>query len=138
MAVTATPIFIQSVKMALTAYTTASSTATHITGGTNGSKILSLMAVSDSTSAHIFLVKMSTGGTALTIGAASVTASAGTDGATASINLLSTSVMPGLPLDQNGCPYLHVPSTAHTLTVTASAAINTGKQVTFSSVYGDY
>lgn len=135
---TATPAFTQSNKLALTAYTTASTTATHVTGDTSGSKVMSLNAASDSTSAHIFLIKLSTGGTAVTLGAVSIPASAGTDGATPSVNMLSATLIPGLPVDSNGNPFLYLPSTSHILTLTASASINTGKTVNFSSVHESF
>jgi hypothetical protein len=138
MAVTATPVFAQAPKMGLSAYTTASSTVTHVTGGTNGSKILSLTVVSNSTSAHVFSALVSTGGSGVPIGAASITASAGSNGSTPAINMLSTAFIPGLPIDPNGNTYLFLPSTNHTLTLLASAAINTGKQVSFASVVEDF
>ena len=135
---TATPIFLQSPQWAGTAYTTASSTATHVTGSSSGTKVSSLTAHSNSTSAHVFIVGMSTGGASFYIGAVSIPASAGSDGTTPSVNLLSPAIIPGLPLDANGAPYLNIPSTSHALTLTASATINTGKQVTFTSMYGNY
>lgn len=135
---TATPAFLQSPQWAGTAYTTASSTATHITGGSSGSRVSSLIAVSDSTSAHVFKVGVSTGGSPYYLGAVSIPASAGSDGSTPSVDMFAPSLIPGLPLDGNGVPYVNLPSTSHTLTVTATATINTGKQVTFSSVYGSY
>jgi hypothetical protein len=138
MAVSPTPIFLQSPKWAGTAYTTASTTATHVTGGTNGSRVSSLTAVSNSTSAHVFAVGISTGGAAFDIGSVSVTAGAGTDGSVRNIDLMSPANMPGLPLDSNGVPYINLPSTSHSLTVRSTATINTGKQVTFTSMYGDY
>ena len=138
MAVTATPVFVQTPKIAITAYTTASGTVTHITGGTNGSKIVSLTAASNSTSAHTVTVALSTGGTAVTLGAVSVPASAGTDGATSAVDILGSSLLPGLPVDGDGQRYLLLPSTAYTLTVATSATINTGKQVSLVSVYADY
>lgn len=138
MAVTATPIFVQAPKLAITAYTTASGTVTHVTGGTNGSKISSLTAVSNSTSAHVFTVALSSGGTAVTLGAVSIPASAGTDGSTPGIDIFSAQYIPGLPVDGAGQPYVTLPSTLYTMTVVASATINTGKQVSIVSVYGDY
>jgi hypothetical protein len=138
MAVTATPIFQQSVGWAGTAYTTASSTSTHVTGGTNGTRVSSLTAHSNSTSAHVFIVGVSTGGASFYVGAVSIPASAGSDGSTPAIDLLSSTLIPGLPVDVNGQPYINLPSTLYSLTLTASAAINTGKQVTFTSMYGSY
>ena len=138
MAVTATPIFLQSVGWAGTAYTTASSTSTHVTGGTNGTRVSSLTAHSNSTSAHVFIVGVSTGGVSFPIGAVSIPASAGSDGSTPAIDMLRSTLIPGLPLDASGVPYISLPSTLYNLTLTASATINTGKQVTFTSMYGNY
>lgn len=138
MAVTATPIFQQSVGWAGTAYTTASSTSTHVTGGTNGTRVSSLTAYSNSTSAHVFIVGVSTGGASFYVGSLSIPASAGSDGSTPAANMLSPLVIPGLPLDSNGVPYISLPSSLYSLTLTASSAINTGKQVTFTSMYGSY
>lgn len=138
MAVTATPIFLQSPKWAGTAYTTASTTATHVTGGTNGSRVSSLTAVSNSTASHIFAVGISTGGAAFDIGAVTIPSSAGVDGTTRNIDLLSPSNLPGLPLDSNGVPYINLPSSSYSLTLRATATISAGRQVTFTSMYGDY
>ena len=138
MAVTATPIFLQSAKSAITAYTTASTTSTHVTGGTNTSKVLSLTAVSNSTSAHVFIVGLSTGGVSAPIIYVSIPASAGTDGTTPGVNLLNSTILPGLAVDANGQAYVNLPSTSVSMTITATATINTGKQVTFFSNYGDY
>ena len=138
MAKTATPAMIQTPGWAGTAYTTASSTSTHVTGGADGTKVVSLTAISNSTTAHVFQLGMSTGGAAIPIVSVSITASAGTDGATAAVDMLSPALIPGLPVDNDGQPYLIVPSTSHSLVLTAAAAINTGKQVTFTSIYGSF
>ena len=138
MAVTATPIFPQSVGWAGTAYTTASSTSTHVTGGTNGTRVSSLTAYSNSTSAHVFIVGLSTGGVSFPIVAVSIPASAGSDGSTPAVDMLTPTLIPGLPIDAQGVPYISLPSTLYSLVLTASAAINTGKQVTFTSMYGSY
>lgn len=138
MAKTVTPAMIQTPGWAGTAYTTASSTATHVTGAAEGTKVVSLTAVSNSTSAHVFQVGMSTGGAAFPIGSVSIAASAGTDGSTPGVDMLSPALIPGLPVDNDGVPYLMIPSTSHSLVLTASAAINTGKQVTFTSIYGSF
>jgi hypothetical protein len=135
---TATPIFLQTPQWAGTAYTTASSTATHVTGGSSGTRVSSLTAHSNSTSAHVFNVGISTGGASLPLAAVSIPASAGSDGVVPPVNLLSPTLIPGLPLDAQGVPYITLPSTSHNLTLTASAAINTGKQVTFHSMYGGF
>lgn len=138
MAVTATPVFVQTPKHATSAYTTASTTATVLSAGVNGCKITSLTAVSNSTSAHTFMVGISSGSTALPLVSVSIPAASGTDGATPAVDMLSSSILPGLPVDNDGQRYLFLSSTAYALTVTASATINTGKQVTFSSFYADF
>lgn len=135
---TATPTFAQGMALALTSYTTASTTSTHVTGSSSGTKVQSLVAASDSTSDHVFLVKLSSGGTAVTLGAVTVTKSAGTDGATPSIDMLSPTMIPGLPVDANGVPYISLPSTSYILTLTASAAINTGKTCHFTSIAASF
>lgn len=138
MAVTATPVFVQTPKHASSAYTTASTTATHLTPGVNGCKVTSLTAVSNSTSAHTFFVGISSGSSALPLVAVSVPAGSGTDGATPAVNMLSSSIIPGLPMDNDGQAYLFLSSTSYALTLTCTATINTGKQVTFTSVYADF
>ena len=138
MAITATPVFVQAPGVAVSAYTTASSTSTIVSGSTDGSKVLSLTAVSDSTSAHVFTVGISTGGVSRPLVAVSITASAGTNGTGAAIDMLSTALLPGLPVDNDGQRYLFLPSTSYSVVVTAASAINTGKQVTFTSMYGNY
>lgn len=76
--------------------------------GANGSKVLGAVAVSsDSASAHLVsLFVKNTGGTTFLANTVSVTAGAGNASATPPVALMSAAVWPGLPVDNDGNPYL--------------------------------
>jgi len=96
--------------------TTGSSVAVTVyTGGANGSKITSLMAISVGTT-NTFDVQwgVSSGGTLYIYGTVAVTANAGSTDSIAPINLMSNANVP-LPVDSDGNPFFFLPSSAYTV-----------------------
>jgi hypothetical protein len=142
MALTATPVFIQTPNLAVNTITTTTGTAsvTVMTAGVNGSKVVALTAQNNTTVASIITLSVSTGGgTAKRLGASSVALS--TDNTGAATDLLSGTIVPGLPVDNDGQKYLFLPSTSYSLQVAASATLSTvtaSKSVDFTAVYGDF
>lgn len=129
--VTATPSFPQLPKNGLFQIVNGTGTAfsTVYTGGANGSKITSLMATSNDTAAHDIQIAITNGGVNYVIGTVSVAIGAGNTSGVNATNLLNTTNMPGLPLDTDGNPYIHLKSASDTLTVSAVVAVTTGKAV---------
>src|SRR5437868_186174 len=99
---------------------------TLMTGGSTGTKIVGLNLANTDTAAkiaQIFLVRSST---SYLIGSVSVPAGAGNDGSTAAVNALSSAMVPGLPVDNDGNRYLFLQS-GDTLTVGVTVAMTSGK-----------
>ena len=139
MAVTATPVFVQTPKLGVIqiANADASANKTVATGGTNGSKVTSLTLASTDTSARIVLVGVARSGTTYNLGAVTVPITAGTDGVTLTINAFSPLVIPGLPVDNDGQPYLFL-SASDTLVVNASTTVTSGKVISAIANIGDF
>lgn len=139
MAVTATPVFVQTPKVGLVQILNADASAnkTVVTGGTNGTKVTSLTLASTDTSARVVNVNIVRSGTTYNLGAVSVPITAGTDGATLTINCFSPLVIPGLPVDNDGQPYLFLQS-SDTLSVSAATTVTSGKIISAVAVSGDF
>jgi len=99
----------------ITTGTGSSAAVTIYTGGANGSKITSLMAISVGTT-NTFDVQwgVSSGGTLYIYGTVAITANAGSTDSIAPINLMSNANVP-LPIDSDGNPFFFLPSSAYTV-----------------------
>ena len=82
----------------------AATSKTIYTAGANGSKVVAINAASSDSSARVFILYLNRSSTAYQIGSATVAITAGTDGTTATQNLLAN--IPGLPKDNDGQAYL--------------------------------
>lgn len=108
------------------------------TAGASGSKVTSLMAVSTDTASRDLQISITNGGTSFPIGTVSVVIGAGNSGTVPSTNLLNNSQLPGLPLDSDGNPYIHLIS-GDTLTVSALTTVTAAKTITVTAVtVGDF
>ena len=107
---------------------------TVVTAGASASKVVSLTATSDDTS-RIVKIAIVRSAVVYTIGTTTIAATAGTDGVTNSANLLTS--IPGLPLDNDGQPYIQVQS-GDTLTAAVTVAVTAAKTISIASVYGDF
>jgi hypothetical protein len=133
MAMTATPVYEQTLFNQLTAIANAQGTTaqTIVTPGTNGTRIKFLSVSNTDTSAYtvnLFLVISSTSYLLATL---SVAASSGNAAGTLPVNLLTTSLIPGLAHDPSGNPYLDLAS-GTTLTAATTSTVTSGKQLAFS------
>ena len=116
----------------------ASNQKTVYTAAGNGSKVSSLLAVSTDTSARDVQISITNGGTSFPIGTVSVPAGAGNTSAASGVNLLNTTSIPGLAVDSDGNPFIHLIS-GDTLTVAAQSTVTTGKLITITAAtVGDF
>lgn len=140
MAVTATPAFVQTPKIGVVQCVNADGTSakTVVTAGANGSKIVSLTATSDDTSARIFRIGLVRSATTYVLATINIPIASGTDGTAAAVDMMSIISWPGQPLDNDGQRYFFLQS-GDTLTVTlTTGAVTAAKTVSFAANYGDF
>lgn len=136
----AAPSFVDAAKTGLVQAVNADGTnaKTIVTAGSNGSKVVSLIATSDDSSARAFKISIVRSGTAYVIGTVSIPANSGTNGSTATVNLLGSGLLPGLAIDNDGQSYLLLES-GDTLTATlTTSAVTAAKVVSFIATYGNF
>ncbi len=142
MPVTSTAVFVQTPKITPITIVngTGTGTVTAFTAGSNGAKVVAVLANSNDTVARIVTLSLTRSATAYTIGSYSVPAVSGTDGVTAGVDLLNggpATLIPGLPVDNDGQKYIFMES-GDTLTVAATTTITSGKTITFITVAGNF
>jgi hypothetical protein len=135
----ASPVYVGTPGVGVVNVVNADGTAqkTVVTAGSSGTKVVSLTATSNDTGAKVFQVAIVRSATTYILGTVSVPTLAGTDGSTPSVNILGNSLLPGLPIDNDGQSYIFIKS-GDTLVVQATTAVTATKTVTFTSVYGDF
>lgn len=99
--------------------------------------VKSLMARSNDTAPQNVVVAYNDGVADFVIGTVAVPANAGNTGAIAAVDLLSGTLLPGLPYDQNGKRILPLQSN-YILKVGTLAAITAGKQIDVTSGVEEY
>jgi hypothetical protein len=114
----------------------ASNLKTLVTAGSSGSKVVSIMAQTDETSARDLTLGITRSATFYPIGTVTVAIGSGNSGTVAAVNLLTTTWLPGLPLDSDGQPYIFLLS-GDTLQVKSLTTVTNAKTITLSAVYGD-
>jgi hypothetical protein len=117
------------------------------TGGTNGSKIVAIWAGTNDDATHVATVRMSTStsdhcatnGTCGSGVAATLAISSGYAAATPVVNLLTSTVWPGLPIDSDGNPYITLSDNTQTIEATFATAFSTaGEHVCFNVIGSDF
>lgn len=98
------------------------------TASTNDAVLKSIIVTSTDTSAVNLQVFVDDGTTVGLLGTVRIPAASGTDGATASVDLLNSSLLPGLPMDMNGRRILPLQA-GYILKVAPLVAITATKQV---------
>lgn len=116
----------------------ASGLKTVYTGGAEGSKISSIIATSSDTSARDVQIGITTGGTFFPLGTVSVPITAGQVTGTPAVNLLDPTVIKGLPLDNDGQPYIFLSSASDTLQVKALTTVTTAKEIDIIAFGADF
>lgn len=134
-----TPVCVQTPKLGLQQILNANGTAllTVVTGGTNGTKVTSLTLTSSDTSQRIIQVWVTRSGTSYLLGSVTVAASSGFDGATSVVSVLSSTLIPGLPVDNDGQPYLLLMS-GDTLQIGSTTTVTSGKIIYATAVEADF
>jgi hypothetical protein len=137
MAVSNTAVFPQAPMKGLVQIVNADSTGkkTACTAGANGSKVTGLNVCSDDTSNRTLQVFITRSATDYLIGTAVITTLAGTDGSTLPIDVLS--LIPGLPVDNDGQRYLFLQS-GDTLRVAITSAVTAAKTVHVATEAADF
>lgn len=99
--------------------------------------VKSIMVTSNDTAAVNLKVAINDGVTDRVIGTVNIPITAGLTGAIAAVDLLGSSLMPGLPLDQNGKRVLPLQGT-HVLKVAPLVAVTAAKTVDVVAVVEEY
>ena len=138
MAVTATPVFTQTPSLSLAQILTADTTVakTVVTAGANGTKITGLTASSNDAS-RIVVLNLVRSAVSYILTTVTVAANSGTDGTTASVNLINTTILPSLPIDNDGQPYLLLKS-GDTLTAAVTVAVTAAKTISIAAIGSDF
>lgn len=145
MAVTATPVFVQTPKITPQRFVQGTDAAgtykTIHTAGSNGSKIVGInVATDDGSATHVLTLVLTRSAVDYVIGAYTLPVSSGTDGAAASVDLLRggpSSLIPGLPTDSDGQRYLFLES-GDTLRMTFATALTSGKTIYAQTIGADF
>ena len=139
MALTATPVFVQTPKVTRTTFAAADTTTakTIATAGANGSKVVAIQVCSDDTSARVIQFGITRSATFILLGSINLPTLSGTDGAAPAINGFNPSYMPGLPVDSDGERYIFMES-GDTLQAKMVTTITAAKTVSVTVVQGDF
>lgn len=139
MAVTATPIFPQTISGGVVAWVPGDAQAfrTLYTGATNGSAVISITLASTDTASRDMQFSILSGGTTVYLGTTSVLLNAGFTNAVPSIQALRHAQIPGMILDANGNPMLYLSSGA-VLQANILTTITAAKTITAYVQAGDF
>jgi hypothetical protein len=139
MPTSSTPVLLQTPKLGLAQILNADASAkkTVVTAGANGTKLVSLTAASDDTVARVVQVILTRSATDHILASASVPAASGTDGTTAAVNLINSTILPGLPVDNDGQRYLFLES-GDTLAVKSTTTVSVAKTVSVAANFGHF
>jgi len=139
MATSPIPVLVQTPKIGLMqiANADALNQKTVVAAGPNGTKVVSLIAASADTTVRVLQISVGRGGANYIIGSVSVPANSGTDGVAPGANLLAPSLMPGLPVDNDGQAYIFLQS-GDMLQVSATTTVTSGKLIHISAIEADF
>lgn len=134
------PFFFDAPKVSTQTIANADTTTlkTIVTGATNGTKIIALILTSDDSSTRDVQIGITkSGGSFSPIGTMTMAVTAGTIAATAGVNGLDRDTkIPGLPLDSDGNPFLHLES-GDTLQMKALVTVTSAKKIYATAIHGD-
>lgn len=139
MAVTATPIFPQTIKNTVKTILPADTSAfvTAYTGGANGSKIESWYVSSTDTSTRDLQVSFTISAATNLITTINIPINSGNSTSIPVTNMLTSAQWPGLCRDSNGNPYLYIAS-GTTLQISCTTTVTAAKVITSIIQAGDY
>jgi hypothetical protein len=116
---------------------TGTTLVTGYTAGANGSKITGIIATSTDTVARDIQVFITNGGTDYLLGTKNVAISSGNVNGTPSTNILDPAVIPGLPIDSDGNPFLYLIS-GDVLKFASLTTVTTALSVTLTTFAADF
>lgn len=133
----ATPQFFRNIKDAVLRLNNASGTTlqTFLAGSTDGLRIKSLIATNGDSTARVLQIVKTVSAVDYILGEVSVPAGAGTDGATPAVNLLNSTMMPGLQND--GIQRFLEVANGTTLKIKSKTAITAPNEVHVVGEYGE-
>ena len=142
MAVTSTPVLPQTPVITPQNFVQGTDVAgtykTVYTAGANGSKVVSLTAnTTDGSAAHVMTVAITRSAVTYPLVNVNLPVNSGGDGTTPAVDLLNSSLLPGLPVDNDGQRYLFLKS-GDTLQVTFATALTAGKSIFVQCVGADF
>ena len=138
MAVVATPVFTQRPFLGLAQILPADTTTakTVVTAGADGTKITAITASSNDAS-RIVQISLVRSAVVYILTTVTVAANAGTDGTAAAVNLINSTIIPGLPIDNDGQPYLFLKS-GDTLTAAVTVTVTAAKTISIAAIGADF
>lgn len=110
---------------------------TVVTPGAQGQKVTSLIASSDDTAARDLQLVITKGAVDYPLGTVAIPITAGTIAATPHVDLLAPGMMPGLPTDSDGNPYLLL-ETGAVLKAKVLVAVTAAKFINIIAKGGDF
>lgn len=139
MAVTATPIFPQTIKnyVAQILPADASTVKTLVTGATNGTKIEAITVASTDTSARDVQLVMTISSVVYVLATVAIPINSGNTNAIPAVDILRNTQWPGLSYDSNGNKILYVAS-GSVLGVKALTTVTAAKELDILAIGGDY
>ena len=110
---------------------------TCITGNTNGTKIVSVTVTNTDSAARVVMLQVNRSGANVNIAAANVATLSGFDGVTPSVNLLSPTYWPGLPVDNDG-QYFFFLNSGDILQAAVKTSVNASNNVFLTVLGGNF
>lgn len=114
---------------------TGTAQVTVITAGANGNKVVNLIATSTDTVSQAIQAALVRSSTTYILATTAVAAGSGTAAGTPPVDLLA--IVPNLPRDQDGQPYLFLEN-GDTLVVSSGAAVASGKIISVHSDHAEF
>jgi hypothetical protein len=138
-AVSNQPIFPQSIRNAVQTIAPADTTTvkTLAAGGTNGSKVETILVTSTDTAAQTLQLWATISSTNYLLGSVPIPLGSGNTGTVITVDVLRSAQLPGLPYDSNGNKYLYLAS-GTTLSVSTLATVTTAKLLAITAFLGDF
>src|SRR5262249_33998578 len=139
MAVISTAVFAQSPKHTQIAivYAQTSANKTLVTAGTNGTKVTGITLCSDDTSARVVQIQITRSAVTILVGSVNVPTLAGTDGTTVGVDGMSSTLIPGLPVDNDGQKYIFL-GPGDALTIKSTTTVTVAKTISATAIHADF
>lgn len=145
MAVTATPVFVQTPKVTPQNFVQGTDSAgtykTIFTAGSDGSKVTAINVTTDDGSAtHVLTLALTRSATDYIIGSYTLPINSGTDGSTVGVNMLNggpNTLITALPTDNDGQKYLFLES-GDTLRMTFATALTAAKRINVVTIGANF